>query len=746
MFRTNASDAFWFVLSCGLAMVGWDVAKLLSAGLTSPALDILSVVAAIVALTFPHALLAGVALAPAYAWTLRGQRLPTLVFAFGRRLRALLRWRDPEQAVSTQASLLAAPIAFAAFPAVAVPISMRIHDAVRVARNAAGASLLVHLAAAILATLVFFSLRGLWTSVLTRLCRIRFLRGWLARPWITASLLASFTLALGIIAIVLSRRVLAALDLQWLWAVLTVLAIGGLLTWLRTLPNLSLIIRRSIGIGTLTLMLLLSLAATFGLRYSNNARAMLVSHTTYGALFNTSQTKAFDWDRDGYTTLFGGNDCAPRDPSIHPGAMDIPYNDIDEDCSGDDLTYGAEPPVRRWDHEVPPSFPKKPHIILLTVDALNPNHLGFNGYERATSPNLDALAKRSVRFHNAYAQGPSTRLSFPSIFTSLYDPQIKRAKQGRIPLALLPANLTVAEIFRDAGYRTIAVPPSSYFTAWGGFSQGFQVVDDSPNDVKGPHTSEAISDAVIRRLEEAKTGGKPLFLWAHYYDPHGPFDQPPDSPVFGKRSVDIYDAEVHHTDKHIGRVLDWLEGNIEREDRLVVVTADHGESFDERHPTKHHGYDLHTNVLRVPMLFDMPGFTPRTVDGLVSLMDVTPTLVNLARLKGKFDFEGTSLVPALLREEGLDDRVTFHTFYLPEDVKHGKDPLRLVAVRTARYNLIHDRQSNVYSLYDFTVDPVEKNNLFDRQPQVAAALQAQLQLWTFRVVGGNTVPAAPAKR
>jgi arylsulfatase A-like enzyme len=724
-------------------MVGWDLVELLSAGLIVPAQDILSVIAAIIALTFGHALLAGAVLAPAYAWALKEQRLPSLLVAFGQWLRNLLRLRDPHQAIATHATLLAAPFALAAFPAVAVPISIRIHDAVRVALNAAGASLLVHVAAAIAATLVFFAFQGLWTSVLTRLCQLRFLYAWLARPWITASSLVLLSLALTITALVLSRRVLSALDLGWARAVLTVVVVGALLAWLRTLPNLGLVARRSVGFGTLALMLLLSLGATFGLRYSNNARAMLVSHTTFGALFNTSQTAAFDWDGDGYTTLFGGNDCAPWDASIHPGALDIPYNDIDEDCSGEDLTYDAAPPVRQWDHDVPASIPRRPHIILLTVDALNPKHLGFNGYERAISPNLDAMAKRSVRFSNAYAQGPSTRLSFPSLFTSLYDTQIKRAKHGRIPLALLPENLTLAEIFRDAGYRTIAVPPTPYFTGWGGFTQGFQVVDDSPTHVKGPHTSQAVSDAVISQLEEAKDGGKPFLLWAHYYDPHGPFDQPPDSPVFGKRSVDVYDAEIHHTDKHIGRVLAWIAENLEDKDRLVVVTADHGESFDERHPTKHHGYDLHTDVLRVPLLFDMPGFTPRTVNGLVSLMDITPTLVNLARLKGKYDFEGTSLLPALLRDEGLENRVTFHTFFLPEEVKRDRDPLRLVAARTVRYNLIHDRQSNVYSLYDFTVDPVEKDNLFDGQPQIASALRAQLQLWTFRVVGGNTIPAAP---
>ncbi len=318
-------------------------------------------------------------------------------------------------------------------------------------------------------------------------------------------------------------------------------------------------------------------------------------------------------------------------------------------------------------------------------------------------------------------------------------------KTGRIPLTILPQNLTFAEIFRKAGYKTIAVVPDSYFTAWRGITQGFQVVDDSATHAKGKQSSSRVSDAVIHRLEEAKKGKAPVLLWAHYYDPHGPFDQPAGSPKFGNRAKDRYDAEIHHTDLHIGRVLDWIGENLPKSERVIIITADHGESFDDEHPSKHHGFDLHSNVLRVPLLFDVPGVAPRKVDGPTTLLDLAPTLVNLAQLKGKYDFEGTSLVPALLRGEGLEDRVTFHTFYLPEDVKRDKDPLRIVSARTERYNLIHNREVGVYSMFDFTVDPAENTNLYEGRPDLASALRTRLQLWHFLVTGGVVkVPAAPA--
>jgi arylsulfatase A-like enzyme len=727
-------------------MVAWDAVVLLRAGQAAPTWDFVSVLVALVALTTAHTVVAGALLAPAYAFAMGDRRFGTKLADAGRRVASRIGSRSPLEAVPTHASLLAAPFALIAYAAVALPLGVAIHEDVRVAINASGAFVLAHLVAVLSAMFIHAVLRGVWSAVLRPIAARDLLSGWLARPWITGVVLASLMLLAALLAAVVGRRTLAALDLTAVWMGLTVTVAGAAIATIRTLPRLPLAARRAIGWASILAAIVLTVAASLALPYSPRARSVLVTRTTFGKVFHANHNTLLDRDGDGFTTLFGGNDCAPRDPAIHPGAVDLPYNDIDEDCSGADLKFDAKPPTRRWDHPLPDGVPKRPHIILLSVDALSPNHLGFNGYGRAISPHLDALAKRSVRFENAYAQGPSTRLSVPSLFTSLYDPQIKRSKHGRIPLAVLPSNLTLAEILQKAGYSTVAVVPSTYFTGWSGITQGFRVVDDTAAKVKGPHTSRAVSDAVIERLEFAKEQEQPLFLWAHYYDPHGPFDQPPGAPVFGKSSKDVYDAEIQHTDEHIGRVIAWIDENIPAKERLLIVTADHGESFDERHAVKHHGYDLHTDVLHVPLLLQMPAFAPRTVQGAVSLMDIAPTLVNVARVDGEFAFEGTSLVPAMVGGEGLEERVTFHTFYLPEFVKKEKDPLRIVAARTERFNLIHDRETGVHSLYDFVADRGENNNLFHTEREVVDKLVPQMQLWYFRVLGPtpSAVPAASA--
>ena len=720
-------------MSCGLGMVGWDLVRVLRYSSGVPARDWLSLLAAIVAMVAAHTIVVGAVVAPFYAFALGERSIRTVLAGVARWLGAGLSKRAPEDAVRTHAALLATPLAAAVFAAVVIPLTMTIHHDVRVARNAALASLLVHLGGAVVGAGFFVAARGALLAGLQRLVRLAPLDRLLCRPWTTALGLGIAVLAALVAVLVVARQVLAALDLTWLWAILAAGCVGLILALLRTLTKLSSTARRIIGFGWLGLLCVFCVVATLALSYSNNTRSLLVDHTSYAKLLNQTQVLLFDWDRDGYTTFFGGNDCAPRNPAIHPGALDIPYNGIDEDCSGADLRYDKTDQPGRWDHELPASFPKRPSIVLLTVDALNPDHLGINQYKRPTSKHIDAFAKDSVRFAQAYSQGPSTRLSFPSLFTSKYDPQIDRARRGRIPLEVRGSNLTVAEVFQKSGYTTIAVLPDPYFNVWKGITQGFGRVDRSPTRGKGKHTAKAVSDAVIAQLEKAKQEDKPFLLWAHYYDPHGPFDQPPDSPVFGTSNEDRYDAEIHHADAHIGRVLTWLDDNLPRSQRVTILSADHGESFDSLHPTKHHGYDLHSSVLHVPLFIQVPGGAPRTLKGPVTLLDVTPTLVNLAKLQGAKSFEGTSLVPALFGGELRQDRVTFHTFFLPENFNRNKEPLRMASARTGRHNLIYNRTQEVYSLFDFTEDPVETKNLYSALPAVANELRDRIQLWTYEV-------------
>ncbi|MCL2822758.1 MAG: sulfatase-like hydrolase/transferase, partial [Polyangiaceae bacterium] len=653
---------------------------------------------------------------------------------------AHLKHQPPTIAVAIHASLLAAPFAVLTYGCIALAIATRIHENVRVASNAANASILVHLSAMLAAAMAFAVCYGIARTIISAFSTRGWLNGVISRPWITATLLAALATAAIVAAFIVKRKVIAAIDLSWVWRTLIILLSAAVIAVIRALPKVSARSRRLIGWSSILGIAIVTVVIAIALPYSSHGRSLFLTHTTFGAIFHANHNKFFDRDGDGYTTLFGGNDCDPDNPNIHPGAVDIPYNGIDEDCSGADLEYDADPPQRRWDHPLPQGFPNRPSVVLITIDSLNPHHLGFNGYNRPTSPNIDALAKQSVQFKNANAQGPSTRLSIPAMLTSLYDPQIKRSVRGRHPYPILPENYTIAEAMQAIGYATIAVLPSTYFTNWSGLTQGFGIVDDSPTKAQGPHTAEAVTRATINQLEQIRSKRQPFFLWVHYYDPHESFEQPADSIIFGTNRVDLYDAAIWHTDVHVGRLLSWLDHAYPAESLLVIVTADHGESFDGRHAKTHHGYDLHTSVIHVPLLFRMPVFEPKIIDAAVTLLDIAPTIVNIANTKPDAPFEGTSLVPALLTGEGLDNRVTFHTFYLPEYVRDKKDPLRLVSARNERYNLIFTRETAVYALYDFIADREERKDLFFARPDIANELVPQLQLWNYRIM----TPPRPA--
>ena len=467
-----------------------------------------------------------------------------------------------------------------------------------------------------------------------------------------------------------------------------------------------------------------------------HARSVAIDTTLGGRLGLTLADAVLDFDGDGHLHVLGGADCAPDNPRIYPGAVEIPKNGIDEDCDGQDLAQFRLGHVGFHRYPVPAQVPKRPPVVLITIDAFAARRLGVQREGRSLTPNLDALVERGAYFPNCFSQGPSTRLSFPSLFTSRWDSQIKRLLVGKHPYPIAGEELLLAEAMRNAGYRTVAVVSNSYFgkRRWGSITQGFGEVITAPYTGRPRvlHNSERVTKHARMALQSKGQG--PLFLWAHYYDAHSPHRQPPQMPRYGRSRADLYDAELQLVDQEVGHLLEAIEEHAPQ--ALVVVTGDHGIGFDEpRHRKFNYGYDLHSVILNVPLVFAAPFIRASKHDGVVSTMDVVPTLANLLRLGGAFRFQGISLVPELTEGRRNRHPQVFSQLYLQERLWKETPALEHVSLHTDRFHLMHDRLRGSFKLYDWRQDYYEVQDLSSDPAyrQDLQALKQQLALFAYAV-------------
>ena len=305
------------------------------------------------------------------------------------------------------------------------------------------------------------------------------------------------------------------------------------------------------------------------------------------------------------------------------------------------------------------------------------------------TPALAALARVSDVYTNAYAVAPWTLPSHASIFTGLY-PSQHHAGVSEDVLAL--SHLTLAELFRRAGYRTAGFAGGSMASSRFGLAQGFDVFLD-PRKAEEP--GDVIADAAIAFVEAH--AADPIFAFLNFFDPHGRYDAPLEFqerlaapelaekihhlPVWGAYARDEpaawttvvngeapasdaglaymrarYDAEVSFMDHQLGRFLATLQERGLFEDALIVVVADHGEFMGERGLFSH-SYRLDSELTWVPLLVKWPkGKSPRTVDGLVSHVDLFPAILAAAGLEAPSS-EGVEFGPGRTGRLQSRDRV-----------------------------------------------------------------------------------------
>jgi len=287
--------------------------------------------------------------------------------------------------------------------------------------------------------------------------------------------------------------------------------------------------------------------------------------------------------------------------------------------------------------------PGKPNVVIVTVDALRADHLSSYGYARPTSPAIDALLARGVRFTDARTPEPLTAPAMTSMLTAL-EPDVHGASRNAVPVRRGLDSL--ATILSRHGYRSAAFVSNWTLRArLSGLDEYFdEYVEVLTHKrwyglVGEEASAEEVNGAVelwTTRRGTRRLAGTPWFLWIHYVDPHAPYKLHRDlAPRLGIRAsgatkLDRYDSEIANADRAIERLLArLLAPDALGPDTLVVFAADHGESLGE-HDYWGHGRNLYEPTVRVPLGFVWPGhLEPATVDAPASLLDVAPTVLGL---------------------------------------------------------------------------------------------------------------------
>ena len=354
-----------------------------------------------------------------------------------------------------------------------------------------------------------------------------------------------------------------------------------------------------------------------------------------------------------------------------------------------------------------PKGPEHPNVLLMVIDTLRADRLGCYGYHRATSPNIDRLAGRSVVFDQAFANSDGTILSHISLLTSRYTAP-RESGPGPTP--------TLAEVFSQAGYGTYGVAANPALVPVLGWGRGFDRYTDRPLDDEtldrlkddknyslqiearsAAQTTDFVLDAMRRHQEKA--ADKPWFLFVNYLDPHDPYterkpwsdefhESPSDIsgtlrpqegitiwswvaetlPTLGEDDVrrlgELYDAEVRYADGQIQRVFDYLRQTDQSDNTIVLITSDHGEALGE--------HDMFTHMLaaldvelRVPLILSVPWLSGQQIrcGELVESVDVGPTVLALCGIGVPVAFQGRALLDPAGRLLPTGRSYTRHTHH-----------------------------------------------------------------------------------
>jgi arylsulfatase A-like enzyme len=375
------------------------------------------------------------------------------------------------------------------------------------------------------------------------------------------------------------------------------------------------------------------------------------------------------------------------------------------------------------------------NLVLISLDTLRADRLGAYGYERDTSPALDALAARGARFDTVIAESNWTLPSHVTLMSGT-PPQLHGVTiPNRAPAADLPL---LAEVLREQGFRTIGLTAGSFLTRRYQFDRGFEQFEDAYLPFGRALTTARERLAAIDPDER-------FFLFLHTYDVHCPYDPPEayasrfatrppadrvptrglcGNPHFNRMQLtpgqaryisDRYDAGIRYADDLLAGFLADLDRSGRLDDTLVVVVSDHGEEFME-HGKVGHRATLYIQSLRVPWVMAGPGVPAVVVEEPVGLADVMPTLLELLGVP-PLPLRGESKLALVRGEREADvERLVF---------SQNDWGLRLYSAIVGDRQIIVDDIRGIARFFDWRADPDEQVDLADE----SADAESNREIW-----------------
>ncbi len=415
------------------------------------------------------------------------------------------------------------------------------------------------------------------------------------------------------------------------------------------------------------------------------------------------------------------------------------------------------------------------NLIVISIDTLRADHMSLHGYERPTTPRIDAFAQRAATFDRAIAPWPKTVPSMTSMFTSRY-PHNTGIMFGSRGQYIPDEQLMLAEIAKANGLNTAAILTNGVLGSATNFNQGFDTYietykEDSPLGLESRNTADTVTLYAQLQLRKQAAAG-PFFLWVHYVDPHARYNPPEEyaAPFMVDEHYDPtklrlnednnnfhggvagkywqrndgqeergwyyaqYDGEIAYTDYQIGLLFDEMQRLGLFENTTVMITADHGESLGEHQYFFEHGWFPYHACGWVPWVAywpEMPNPGSR-VAYPTSLLNLVPTIAEVMgwNVEGA-GFHGRSVVPVIAQDAayaapyvvqgGGEGGLRPHQF--TRAIQDGE--WKLVYTPSARYQAL--QQGVEYELYNVIEDPDETSNVAEDHPDVVERLRVELQ-------------------